>query len=212
MRSTLVLTAATAVTAVLVAGGPAATAWTGEAYADGSVQVAHGTGTGTGTTDADRFGNLDVSARSVGGTKFLLPILNLLPYINPTSVYSSAYVSDGIPGYQVEAGHRYLISVTYAGLDVETSAAGNGLAEAKVWAQAAAGSDAAGHTLVAGSGTEPVTEDGTTVLEFEAHPTQTGPIGVQAQIQVHTSAKGADSQAAAALSGAVTDVQIIELD
>lgn len=182
-----------------------------EPYADGSAVTSNGTGSASAHTDADSAGNLEVSASATGGTAFLVPVLNLLPYSTLTSGQANAYVSEGIDGVAVEAGHRYEISVTFSGLDVETSEEGSGHAVAQVFGQAANGVDGAGHTQVAGTGVEDVAADGTAVLEFEAHPTQHGPIGVLAQVQVFTNAKGDGNAASAELSGTVTDVDIVEI-
>ncbi|CAN5877566.1 MAG: hypothetical protein M3520_04265 [Actinomycetota bacterium] len=212
MRPTHALTAVSAA-AVVALAAPAAMSWTGDAYADGSVLRTQGTGTASGTVDADSDGNLELTANSAGGTKFLVPILNLLPYSNPTTVNGRALVSDGVEGFPaVEAGNDYLVTVTYSDLDLESSQEGNGDAVAAVWAQASAGVDGAGHTLVAGSGTEVVTEDGATVLEFEFHATQDSAVGVRAAISVLTTANGEGNEASAELNGVVTDVEIIEID
>lgn len=213
MRRTLTIAAVSTAAVALVAMPQSASAWTGEAYADGFVQRSNGTGVASGTVDADSDGNVELTARSVGGTRFLVPVLNLLPYSNPTTVNGQAYASDGVEGFEgVEAGHDYLITVFYSDLDVESSAEGNGDAVAEVWGQASAGSDGAGHTLIVGSGSDEVSEDGTAVLEFEIHATQDSPLGVQAGIQVRTSATGTGNEASVELSGTVTDVEVVELD
>lgn len=210
-RRRLAVGAAAAALAI-VAVPHSAAAWTGDAYADGFVQATDGTGAASGAVDADPDGNVELSASSVGGTAFLVPILNLLPYSTPTTVYSQAYVSDGVEGFDgVEAGHEYRVTVYYSDLDVESSATRNGHATAQVWAQASAGSDGAGHTLIVGSAAEAVTEDGTAVLEFDVHATQDSPLGVQAGIQIQTSASGNGNEASAELSGAVTDVEVVEI-
>lgn len=211
-RTQTVLAIATATAVALVIAPSGAWASPETAYADGFVQRSAGTGTATASIDANREGELALSAHSVGGTKFLLPIVNLLPYSTPTTVNGQAYISDGIdeaPG--VEAGHDYRITVSYGDVDVETSEEGNGQVTTEIWAQASAGSDGAGHTLVAGAGRDEVTEDGTAVLEFDIHVTQDSPVGVQAGIQVRTSATGAGNEASADLSAVVTDVQIDEI-
>lgn len=214
MHRTHALAALSTAAAIGLFAVPAsASAWTGDAYADGFVQRSNGTGTATATVDADPDGNVELTASSVGGTRFLIPILNQLPYSNPTTVNGRSYVSDAVEGFPaVEAGSDYLVTVTFDDLDLESSAAGNGDAYAEIFAEASAGSDGAGHTLIAGSGSDEVTEDGDAVLKFEFRATQDSGVGVQAGIQVRTSANGAGNQASAELAGQVTDVQITELN
>lgn len=213
MRRTLALTAVAAFAAAALLSSPqAASAWTGEAYVDGSVTRVNGTGTATGTSDGDPDGEVAVSAESVGGTRFRIPVLNALPYSTPTTTFSRVELSDGVPGFPgVEAGQDYLVTVTYADLDVETSTTGSGTSTTELYAQAGAGSDGSGHALVAGARAQRVTQDGAAVLEFEFHATQDSPLGIQAGLRVSTAATGAGNQANASLSGVVSDVQVTEV-
>lgn len=214
MNRSFALVAGSAIATMTLAAAGAASAAPpdGTAYADGTSMVSRGTGSGSVSTDADRFGHLDVSAEGTGGTRFLVPVLNLVPYSNPTSARSSAYISDGIDGVEVEAGHVYRVTVSFGDVNVDTAEDGDGTAVASVFGQAANGGDGAGHTLVAGDGTAEVTADGTAVVEFEARPTVDGPIGVVAQVQVSAIANGAGNGASAELTATVTDVEITEID
>lgn len=211
MRRTLALSAVSAAAAVALVA-PQASAWTGDAYVDGSVPNSKGTGSVSWTVDGDPAGAVELSARSVGGTKFRVPVLNLVPYSTPSTVNGRVALSDAVPGFpNVEAGHEYRVSVTYSDLDVESSSTGNGVAGAEVYATAGAGSDGAGHTLIAGSGSDEVTEDGDVVLAFEFEATQDSGLSVQAGIRVDTIATGAGNEASAALNGTVSDVQVTEI-
>lgn len=213
MRSTVALSAVSAFAAAALLSAPqAASAWTGDAYVDGGVPHSHGTGTASWTVDGDPDGAIELSGRSVGGTKFLVPILNIGPYSTPTTVNGYLNLSDAVPGFPgVEAGQEYRVTVTYSDLDVETATKGNGRAGVELYAQAAAGSDGAGHALIAGSNADPVTEDGDAVLSFEFEATQDSGVSVQAGVRVQTSATGKGNEASAAVEGEVADVQIVEV-
>lgn len=50
----------------------------------------------TADTDVDRDLNLAASAEAIGGTKALIPILNLFPYSTPTEASASALSSGGL--------------------------------------------------------------------------------------------------------------------
>lgn len=212
MRRTLALSTVSTAAAIALVAAPQASAWTGDAYVDGSVRHSHGTGTAGWTVDGDPDGAVELSGRSVGGTKFRIPFLNIGPYSTPTTTNGYVYLSDGVPDFpSVEAGQEYRVTVTYTDLDVERTTSGNGSALTEIYAQAGAGSDGAGHTLVAGSEADEVTENGDAALEFEFTATQDSGVSVQAGVRVMTSANGAGNQASAAISGEVAEVQIAEV-
>lgn len=210
MRRSLTFLAASAAASALIAVPGVAMA-DADAYVDGFSSAKNGTGTANAVTEGDRDGNQHVKATATGGTKFAIPSLKLLPTTSTTSARGNSYISDGVDGAVGVAGHDYNVRITFANVDLERSTTGSGKAAASVFAQVAAGSDGAGHTVVAGSDRRQVAADGTIVLDFDVHVTQDSGIGVQAGIDVTAEAKGPGNSGNAELTATVSDVQVTDL-
>lgn len=198
----------TIATTVLVGAASTAVADPGDYYADGFESATQGTGSAHADTEADRFGNLSATSSATGGTAFLVPILELLPYSNPSSAAARAFVSDG---GEVTEG-VYEITVTYTNAQTDESETGTGVAQGRALAKAGFFDGGGGHSITVGADAVDLpSEPGTVVLSYEVNIPADGQIGISAEIQALTNANGEGNAASATSSGQVTDISFTKV-
>lgn len=205
VRSLLALTAAVM---VVVGAGSAASAAPPDVtdyYLDGFQTETAGTGSATADTNVDRDLNLSASAEATGGTKALIPILDLFPYSTPSAASARALASgpaDGVTG----AGD-YLVTVTVDGVTSDVSETGNGQARVEAFAQVTYQTGLE-QFAVAGQGTVEPTTDGSVTIEFEIVVPEDAAPGIQIELRAFADATATGNAASAAIDGQLTDVTI----
>lgn len=207
-RSSLALLAG----ALLVLGsgsGAAAAPVQDDVYLDGFQTEVDGTGSATADTEVDRDINLAASADALGGTKPLIPILNLFPYNRPTEATARALASGGL-GENVGVEGETLVSITVEGVSAEVSETGNGQARVEVFAQVTYQTGLESFAVAGEASVEP-SADGTVVVEIEADVPDGNVGNVQVELRSFASANGAGNAADAAISGQLTDITLSPL-
>lgn len=173
-------------------------------YLDGFQTERPGTGSARADTDVDRDLNLSASADATGGTKPLIPILNLFPQSTPSEASARALASGPAEGVTGEGD--YLVTVTLEGVTSETSETGNGRARTEAFAQVTYQTGLEQFALAGQDNFEPA--DGTVVVEFEIQVPEGAAPGIQIELRAFAQATGAGNAASAAISGQLTDVTI----
>lgn len=204
-----ILTAVTALAMLFGIAGTASAALAEDYFLDGYQTEVEGTGAATADTDVDRDLNFRASADAVGGTKPLIPILNLFPQSSQTSATARTLASGSAVG--VDGPGRYLATVTISGVTTDVAESGNGQARTEAFAQVTYQTGLESFA-VAGQGSVEPTEDGTVVIEFEFEVPEDVLPGIQIELRAFAAATGNGSAASSEISGQLTDVTITPVD
>lgn len=182
-----------------------------DVYLDGFQTEVDGTGSATADTDVDVDVdiNLSASAEAVGGTKPLIPILNLFPYSSPTEADARALASGGL-GENVGVEGNALVSLTVENVTSDSAESGNGASTVEIFSQVTYQTGLESFAVAGQASVEPAA-DGTVVVEFEADVPADNLGNVQIELRAHASANGAGNSAEAAISGQLTDITVTPL-
>lgn len=143
--------------------------------------------------EADASGNLSADSSATGGTKFLVPILNLFPYSSPTFGGARAVVSGG--GDVTEGVYEVTVTFTDADTDTDESATGSGVSQGRAVVTAYDGLQSDGQVVFATKAAELPNNTGTLVVQFVVTIAEAGSLGISAEIQSNSSANGTGNSA-----------------
>lgn len=205
VRSLLFIVAAAAFVIGTGSGASGAVPDAAEYYLDGFQTETPGTGSATADTDVDRALNLRATADAIGGTKPLIPILNLFPYSTPSAAAARALASG--PAEGVTGAGDYEVTVTFDGVTTAVTENGNGRGRVEAFAQVTYQTGLE-QFAVAGQGIVTPDGAGAVTIDFEIHVPEGAAPGIQIELRAFAEATAAGNTASAAINGRLTDVTI----
>lgn len=202
-RSLVSVSAGVALTVGTVGSATAAPPDADEYYLDGFQTETPGTGSATADTDVDRTFNFRAAAAVTGGTKTLIPILNLFPYSKRSEAIARTLASGAVDG--LTSPGSFAVTVTLDNVTSRTSRTGNGHARVEAFAQVTYQTGLE-QFAVAGQGTVNSPQDGTVVIEFDVEVPAGATPGIQIELRAFADATATGNAASSEISGRLRDV------